>query len=73
MSTSTIRRFIAEYNRRHGATVLLTSHYMKDVAALCERVVVIAEGLVEGEQIVTEGTGKVRDGIAVEVKSGADI
>ena len=35
--------------------------------------VVIAEGLVEGEQIVTEGTGKVRDGIAVEVKSGADI
>jgi membrane fusion protein (multidrug efflux system) len=35
--------------------------------------VVIAEGLVEGEQIVTEGTGKVRDGLTVEVKPGADI
>ena len=35
--------------------------------------VVIAEGLAEGEQIVTEGTGKVRDGLTVEVKSGADL
>jgi ABC-2 type transport system ATP-binding protein len=39
-----IRAFIAEYNRRHGATVLLTSHYMADVEALCRRVVVIHHG-----------------------------
>ena len=39
-----IRRFIAEYNRRHQATVLLTSHYMADVEALCERVVIIDHG-----------------------------
>jgi ABC-2 type transport system ATP-binding protein len=39
-----IRRFIAEYNRRHGAAVLLTSHYMADVEALCERVVIIDHG-----------------------------
>ena len=39
-----IRGFIAEYNRRHGATVLLTSHYMLDVQALCKRVVVIHHG-----------------------------
>ncbi len=39
-----IRAFIAEYNRRHGATVLLTSHYMADMAALCKRVVVIHHG-----------------------------
>ena len=39
-----IREFVAEYNRRYGATVLLTSHYMADVEALCERVVVIHEG-----------------------------
>src|SRR5437763_8210339 len=39
-----IRAFIAEYNRRHGATVLLTSHYMADVEALCRRVVVIHQG-----------------------------
>jgi ABC-2 type transport system ATP-binding protein len=39
-----IRTFVAEYNRRHGATVLLTSHYMADVEALCERVIVIHHG-----------------------------
>jgi ABC-2 type transport system ATP-binding protein len=39
-----IRSFIAEYNRRSGATVLLTSHYMADVEALCRRVIVIHHG-----------------------------
>jgi ABC-2 type transport system ATP-binding protein len=39
-----IRSFVAEYNRRYGATVLLTSHYMADVQALCKRVVVIHHG-----------------------------
>ena len=39
-----VREFVAEYNRRHGATVLLTSHYMADVTALCRRVIVINRG-----------------------------
>ncbi|MBX2997862.1 MAG: ATP-binding cassette domain-containing protein [Caldilineaceae bacterium] len=39
-----IRTFVAEYNHRHEATVLLTSHYMADVEALCERVIVIHHG-----------------------------
>ena len=39
-----IRGFISEYNRRYGATVLLTSHYMADVVALCRRVIVIHHG-----------------------------
>jgi ABC-2 type transport system ATP-binding protein len=39
-----IRSFVAEYNRRNGATVLLTSHYMADVEALCRRVIVIHHG-----------------------------
>jgi ABC-2 type transport system ATP-binding protein len=39
-----IRAFIAEYNRQYGATVLLTSHYMADVEALCRRVIVIHYG-----------------------------
>jgi ABC-2 type transport system ATP-binding protein len=41
-----IRGFVAEYNRRHGATVLLTSHYMADVEALCRRVIVIHNGTI---------------------------
>jgi viologen exporter family transport system ATP-binding protein len=39
-----IREFVADYNKRYGATVLLTSHYMADVEALCERVIVIHHG-----------------------------
>jgi ABC-2 type transport system ATP-binding protein len=39
-----IRTFVAEYNQRYGATVLLTSHYMADVVALCRRVIVIHRG-----------------------------
>ena len=46
-----IRTFIAEYNKRYNATVLLTSHYMADVEALCKRVIVIHHGriLFDGE------------------------
>ena len=40
-----LRRFIAEYNRRSGATVILTSHYMADVAELCPRVILIHHGV----------------------------
>src|SRR5712692_5905572 len=39
-----IRRFVAEYNRTTGATILLTSHYMDDVVALSKRVIVIHRG-----------------------------
>ena len=39
-----MRDFIRGYNERYGAAVLLTSHYMDDVAALCPRVVVIDHG-----------------------------
>jgi len=39
-----IRRFVADYNRRYEATIILTSHYMADVTALCERIIVIDHG-----------------------------
>ena len=39
-----MRDFIRDYNERFGAAVLLTSHYMDDVVALCPRVVVIDRG-----------------------------
>jgi ABC-2 type transport system ATP-binding protein len=46
-----IRQFVGEYNRRYGASIILTSHYMADVTALCRRVVVIHHGsiLYDGE------------------------
>jgi ABC-2 type transport system ATP-binding protein len=39
-----IRAFLKEYNRRTGATILLTSHYMADVTALAERIIIIHHG-----------------------------
>jgi ABC-2 type transport system ATP-binding protein len=41
---ATVRSFIRRYNEEHGATLILTSHYMDDVAALCPRVIVIDKG-----------------------------
>jgi len=56
-----IRRFIADYNKQEGATVLLTSHYMADVQALCKRVIVIHHGelLFDGQlsELVQQFTG----------------
>jgi ABC-2 type transport system ATP-binding protein len=39
-----LRRFLADYNRQQGVTVILTSHYMADVVALCPRVILIHHG-----------------------------
>lgn len=39
-----VREFLREYNQLYAATVLLTSHYMADITALCPRVLVIHQG-----------------------------
>lgn len=39
-----VREFLQEYNQRYGATILLTSHYMADITALCDRVLLIHQG-----------------------------
>ena len=39
-----IREFLLEYNKRTGASILLTSHYMADVTALCDRILIIHHG-----------------------------
>jgi ABC-type uncharacterized transport system ATPase subunit len=44
---SQIREFVAGYVRQTHATVLLTSHYMADVASLCPRLILIDKGSVE--------------------------
>jgi ABC-2 type transport system ATP-binding protein len=46
-----IQKFLKHYQQVRGITILLTSHYMKDVAALCKRVVIIAGG-----EIVHDGS-----------------
>jgi ABC-2 type transport system ATP-binding protein len=39
-----VRSFLRDYNQKHQAAILLTSHYMADITALCQRVLLIHEG-----------------------------
>jgi ABC-2 type transport system ATP-binding protein len=68
-----IREFVAEYRKRHEATVMLTSHYMADVEALCERVIVIHHGrlLFDGDLAALSDTVAAWKTIAVVLENGA--
>jgi ABC-2 type transport system ATP-binding protein len=68
-----IRIFIDEYNRRYEATVLLTSHYMADVEALCRRVIVIHHGrlLFDGDLASLVRRFAPHKTIVVELMNGA--
>lgn len=48
-----LRQFLAEYNRRLGATMILTSHYMADVTTLCPRVILIDMGKLLYDGVLT--------------------
>ena len=69
-----IRSFVAEYNQRYGATVLLTSHYMADVQALCKRVIVIHHGriLFDGELSALASRFGAEKTISVTLKEGSE-
>ena len=68
-----IRSFIAEYNARTGACVMLTSHYMADVEALCRRVIVIHQGrlLYDGDLSGLVQRFAAHKTITVELEEGA--
>lgn len=54
-----VRQFISEHNRTTGATVLLTSHYMQDIAALCPRLLIIDAGQLKYDGGIDELTRRV--------------
>lgn len=51
IAQSNVQKFLRHYQEKRKITILLTSHYMKDVAALCKRVVIITSG-----QILHDGS-----------------
>lgn len=51
IAQNNIREFLKDYNRKNGATMLLTSHYLKDIEELCQRTMVISHG-----DLVYDGT-----------------
>jgi ABC-2 type transport system ATP-binding protein len=70
-----IRSFVADYNQRTGACVMLTSHYMADVEALCRRVIVIHHGVVlfDGELSALVSQFASTKLITVELEEGATV
>ncbi|MEV4118514.1 ATP-binding cassette domain-containing protein [Micromonospora sp. NPDC049645] len=65
---SAVRSFLADYNRRYGATILLTSHYMADVTALASRVIVIDHGTLRFDGDLTTLTRRYADHRVVKVR-----
>jgi len=49
-----LREFIRAYNRKYNATIILTSHYMKDVEELCKRVIIINRGVILYDGLLTD-------------------
>ena len=70
---ATVRQFVQAYNERHGATVLLTSHYMDDVLALCPRVIVIDRGRLIYDGDLTRLTREVRPDKRIVVRLGRPV
>jgi ABC-2 type transport system ATP-binding protein len=70
-----VRRFISEYARESGATVLLTSHYMADVEDLCPRILLIDHGalLYDGDLATLAGSLAPFKLVTVEVRSEESI
>jgi ABC-2 type transport system ATP-binding protein len=63
-----MRAFVKDYNERYGAAVLLTSHYMDDVVALCPRVVVIDQGRLIYDGNLRELARKIRPDKRVTIR-----
>ena len=68
-----LREFVAAYRQRHEATIMLTSHYMADVEALCERVIVIHHGriLFDGDLAALSETVAAWKTIGVTLENGS--
>jgi ABC-2 type transport system ATP-binding protein len=71
---ASLREFVRGYNERFAATVLLTSHYMDDVTALCPRVIVIDKGRLTYDGDLRELVHRVRPHrrVAVRKKDGTE-
>jgi len=57
---ASVRDFVKSYNERYAATLILTSHYMEDVAQLCPRVIVIDKGKLVYDGALEELVARIR-------------
>ena len=64
VSSNAIRKFLKKINEERKTTMILTSHYMGDIEALCKRVVIINKG----EKVYDGGLAELKDKYAPEKK-----
>jgi ABC-2 type transport system ATP-binding protein len=61
ISQKTVREFLREHNRKQQTTILLTSHYMADIQALCERVIIVDHGAISFDGRLSEVVDRFAD------------
>ncbi len=71
VSQKIVRDFLRAHNARHGTTILLTSHYLADIEALCRRVLIIDHGRLFFDGPLADILGRFADHKLVTVHSPA--
>jgi ABC-2 type transport system ATP-binding protein len=69
ISQKTVREFIRKHNAERKTTILLTSHYMADIQALCERVIIIDHGKIFFDGKLSEIVDRFADFKLVTIQS----
>jgi ABC-2 type transport system ATP-binding protein len=72
VSQKTVREFLRDYNARRGTTILLTSHYMADIEALCRRVIIIDRGTLFFDGQLSEVLDRFADFKLITIQCAAD-
>jgi len=75
VSKLAVRAFVKRLNRERGVTVILTTHDMDDIEALCERVIVIGGGKILSDGSLAELRKRVtrERWLTVDVEDGAEV
>ena len=72
ISQRKVQQFLRKYQKEQGITVILTSHYMKDVEALCDRAIVINKGAVIHDGALAEIVDRFSQHKIVELHFASD-
>jgi ABC-2 type transport system ATP-binding protein len=67
LSQKTVRQFLREYNSSQKITVLLTSHYMADIQELCRRVIIIDQGRIFFDGLLSDVIDRFADSKLVTI------
>ena len=73
VSQRKVQEFLKHYQRERQITVLLTSHYMKDVEALCERAVIINQGLIQHDGPLATIVGRFSQTKIIELQFAGEL